>query len=142
MILIDTGPLVAILDRADNQHKTCVETAARLPRGPVLSTWPCFTEAMYLLESAGGWEYQSKLWLFRQSGKLKLHDATEAEMLRMADLMDTYQDRPMDLADASLVACAEATNRRDVFTLDSDFYIYRLGDGSMLNIVPATIPFA
>jgi len=50
--------------------------------------------------------------------------------------MEKYQDTPMDLADASLVAVAESLSIRDVFTLDSDFRIYRLADGSTLNIIP------
>jgi uncharacterized protein len=54
----------------------------------------------------------------------------------MADLMRTYRDLPMDLADASWVAAAEATGWRQVFTLDGHFRIYRLRDGSSLEVVP------
>ncbi len=44
----------------------------------------------------------------------------------MRTLMEQYRDTPMDLADASLVATAEALNLTRIFTIDSDFYIYRL----------------
>jgi predicted nucleic acid-binding protein len=54
----------------------------------------------------------------------------------METLMRQYRDRPMDLADASIVAAAEALATRDLFSLDSDFRIYRLSDDSTLNIVP------
>ena len=54
----------------------------------------------------------------------------------MAALMKKYQDRPMDLADASLIAIAESHSLRRVFTLDSDFHIYRLADGTALKAVP------
>ena len=53
----------------------------------------------------------------------------------MAELMEKYQDTPMDLADASLVAVAEDLSMRRVFTIDTDFYIYRLSDGSTLEII-------
>jgi hypothetical protein len=50
--------------------------------------------------------------------------------------MEKYQDTPMDLADASLVAIAESLSPHRVFTLDSDFQVYRLADGSALEILP------
>lgn len=54
----------------------------------------------------------------------------------MSNLMDTCQDTPMDLADASLVAVAESLNLQKIFSLDSHFYIYRLSNGSVLQVVP------
>ena len=54
----------------------------------------------------------------------------------MAALMDEYHDLPMDLADASLIAAAECLGVRQIFTLDSDFHIYRLADGSAMEVVP------
>lgn len=50
--------------------------------------------------------------------------------------MDRYRDVPMDLADASLVAIAEVLNQRQIFTLDRDFYIYRLCGNQSFEIVP------
>jgi predicted nucleic acid-binding protein len=54
----------------------------------------------------------------------------------MATLMEQYKDRPVDLADASLIVAAERLGARRIFTLDSDFYIYRLADSSTLICVP------
>jgi predicted nucleic acid-binding protein len=54
----------------------------------------------------------------------------------MQELMDKYRDRPMDLADASLVAAAEFLGCGDIFTLDGDFRIYRLKQGSAFNVIP------
>lgn len=54
----------------------------------------------------------------------------------MVELMEKYRDRPMDLADASLVAASEHLRMRRLFTLDNDFRIYRLTDGSTLDLVP------
>ncbi len=72
-----------------------------------MTTWPCFTETMYLLFQAGGYPAQTQLWQWRRTERLVTHDLTAGEVDRMAVLMDRYQDRPMDLADASLVAVAE-----------------------------------
>ena len=72
------------------------------------------------------------LW---SEGKLVLHDLTASELERMITLMAKYHDTPMDLADASLVAVAESLHLKDIFSFDSDFYIYRLANGSVLNIL-------
>ncbi|MBN2089237.1 PIN domain-containing protein [candidate division KSB1 bacterium] len=136
MILIDAGPIIALLDRHDNHHHECVEASKALAAEPLLTTWPCFTEAMYLLGAVGGYRFQIELWKFIEEQQLTLHDLTAIEIARMRELMEKYQDTPMDLADASIVTVAESHSIRDVFTLDSDFRIYRLADGSNLNIIP------
>ena len=135
MILTDTGPVVALLDADDLHHSLCTATARRLSAEVLLTTWPCFTEAMYLLGEVGGYRYQAALWNLRATGRLRLHDFTVAEADRMAVLMDKYKDTPMDLADASLVAVAESLSFRRIFSVDSDFYVYRLADGSALEII-------
>ena len=89
---------------------------------------------MYFL-SVGGYPKQLAFWQFWHSGKLTLHDLTASEVQRMAVLMEKYHDTPMDLADASLVAVAESRALPQIWTLDSDFYIYRLAHGSILEIL-------
>lgn len=135
MILTDTGPLVALLDVDDSHHTACVAAAQRLPSGPLLTTWPCFTEAMYLLGEVGGYPYQAALWNLRTTGRLGLLDLSREETDRMAALMEKYQDTPMDLADASLVVVAESRSLHRIFSVDKDFFIYRLSDGSALEVV-------
>ena len=136
MILTDAGVLVALLDADDPHHAICVATTRRLPAAPLLTSWVCFTEAMYLLGTVGGHRFQSALWRLRVSGRLLLHDLSSTEADRMEGLMAQYADTPMDLANASLVAIAESRSLRRVFTTDSDFYVYRLMDGSVLQVVP------
>ena len=135
MTLTDAGPLVALVNRNDPNHARCLVASARLPKGPLLTTWPCYTEAMYLCYRAGGYPAQAALWGLRAAGRLTFHDLTPAEADRMAVLMDKYRDTPMDVADASLVATAESLSLGRVFTVDSDFYVYRLADGSALEVV-------
>jgi predicted nucleic acid-binding protein len=134
-MLVDAGPLVALLDADDSQHRVCVEIAQRLPPTPLLTTWPCFTEAMYLLGEVGGYPYQAVLWQLRTGGRLVLLDLAQEEADTMAVLMAKYRDTPMDLADASLMAIAEHRPLRRLFTLDRDFFIYRLSDGTALEVV-------
>lgn len=136
MTLTDTGALVALLDEDDAKHAACAAALKRLPAAPLLTTWPCFTEAMYLLGAVGGYRYQATLWRLRSDGKLQLLDLSAPEIDRMVTLMEKYSDRPMDLADASLVVVAETGKHRRVFTVDSDFHVYRVRNGKPLQVVP------
>ncbi len=130
MILTDTGPLVALLDSADPHHAQCTESARTLGEEVMLTTWQCFTEAMYFLRRAGGHSHQADLWNLRRSRRLEIHLTTELETDRIEGLMRQYRDTPMAVADASLVAAAESLALRRVFTVDRGFFIYRLADGS------------
>lgn len=87
MTLTDAGPLIAMLDADDRHHAACLAAAGQLPPGPLLTTWICFTEAMYLLGSVGGYRYQAALWALRSAERLVLHDLTATEGDRMAALM-------------------------------------------------------
>ncbi len=136
MILTDTGVLIALLDADDNQHAACSTALKRLPAEPLLTTWPCFTEAMYLLGAVGGCRYQATPWNLRSARRLVLHDLTAAEADRMAALMDKYSDTPMDLADASLVAAAETLGLAQIFSLDSHFHVYRIHGKQSFQVVP------
>ena len=135
MTLTDTGPLVALLNENDNGYESCRLVLPTL-RAPLLTTWPCFTEAMYLLGKGIGYPAQRELWSYATDGLLVFHSLTEAEWERMRDLMERYQDAPMDLADASIVAVAESLALHRVFTLDRHFYAYRTQDGQALEVVP------
>lgn len=135
MILTDAGPLVAIIDRDDPDHNACVAALATL-RGPMVTTWPAFTEAMYLL-GRGGWTPQSHLWRLLLSGRLEIADPAEGSASRLAELMERYKDHSMDLADACLVALAESRGTRHIFTLDrNDFQSYRMRDRKRFEVIP------
>ena len=73
------------------------------------------------------------------AGILRLHVPSDEETLRTLELMKMYRDKPMDLADASLVALAETEGYTRIFSIDSDFYVYRLADGSALEVVPGPL---
>jgi uncharacterized protein len=126
MILCDAGPLVALIDEGDENHARCLTTLQRMPAGRLVTTWPCLTEAMYLLGRRGGFLPQDELWSFVENGPVVLDQPASGEKDRMRGLMRQYHDLPMDLADASLVAAAERLGVRQVFTVDHHFQAYRI----------------
>lgn len=136
MTLGDTGPFVALIDEDDPHHGKCVQALNSLPPDPLIMTWPCLTEAMYLLGRAGRYPAQKKLWSYFQTGLVTIHIGSEAELQRMQVLMEQYRDTPMDLADASLVAAAETLGVRRIFTLDRHFYAYRIEGMTPFEVVP------
>lgn len=136
MTLVDAGPLVGLIDKGQGEiHHKCVAAAQALV-GPLVTTWACFAEAMYLLGRLRGWEGQRALWSYVLTGALILQSPATDEIERMESLMEKYQDTPMDLADASLVAAAESLGLNHIFTLDSDFYVYRIHDKDPFIVVP------
>lgn len=139
MILTDAGPFVAILDRGESHHRLCVACLEELA-GPMLTTWPAFTEAMYLLGEAGGWVAQNALWTLVEQGDVVIAASGAEQTERMRSLMEKYRDLPMDLADASLVAIAEERRLRDIFTLDhTDFQIYRIRGRQTFRLWPRSL---
>jgi predicted nucleic acid-binding protein len=102
-----------------------------------VTTWPAFTEAMFLLGRAGGSAGHDRLWRLVLSRRLELVDLSRSAVQRGAELMAKYADLPMALADATLVALAEERGDPRVFTLDSHFRVYRLHGRRRFEIVPA-----
>ncbi|MCE2486813.1 MAG: PIN domain-containing protein [Desulfurellaceae bacterium] len=138
MTLIDAGPLIALIDRGEPEHEACVACLARLT-GPFLTTWPPFTEAMYLLGEAGGWRAQEALWIMLDQSDLQVIFQGPEHFQRIRALMQKYTDRPMDLADASLVCLAEQRGIQDIFTLDRrDFLTYRFAGRRPFRLWPET----
>lgn len=136
MILTDAGPLVAILDRGEPQHRACVDCLSRLT-GPMLTTWPAFTEAMNLLGDAAGWTAQGALWKLVSAGDVEIVLQGREPAMRMTALMHKYRDRPMDLADASLVVLAEERGLKEIFTLErADFTTYRIHGRTCFRLWP------
>jgi predicted nucleic acid-binding protein len=133
--LTDAGPLIAIIDADEPDHDACLQALDELTL-PLVTTWPAFTEAMYLLAKAGGIGAQNALWKLVQTGRLVIAELSESVLDRSARLMDQYSDNPMDLAAATLVALAEEQGQRRVFTLDDDFRVYRIRGRQHFETIP------
>jgi predicted nucleic acid-binding protein len=133
-ILVDAGPLVALLHRDDQHHQDCVEALTRI-RDPLVTVWPAFTEAMYLLNFS--WRAQDALWELVSEETIRLLPVEADDHRRMRDLMKKYRMLPMDLADAALVAVAERERIRRIFTIDRrDYSLYRPAKLGKFTIVP------
>jgi predicted nucleic acid-binding protein len=133
MILVDAGPLVAVIDADDRHHDACVKTLKEI-RPPLVTVWPVVVEAMYLLSE---FRAQDALWQMILRGVLVIEQLDARDLGRARDLMAKYRDLPMDLADAALVAIAERLRCRRVFTLDrKDFRVYRAKGFKDFEILP------
>lgn len=127
MILVDTGPLVALFDPVDGSHRHCVQILARIEE-PLCTTVPVLTEAFHLLSP--GSKGSQLLMEFVNARGVALWYLDDITLTRSFELMVRYADHPMDLADASLVVLAETLRLRKVFTVDrGDFATYRIQRG-------------
>lgn len=133
-VLVDTGPLVAIMSRTDEHHKICLETLYNLP-GPMFSCWPVITEAAWLLRGEAGAVPQ--LLDSISEGLLEFLALQSAESAQIAKLMEQYKDLRPQLADAALVYLAERDDFDLIFTLDRrDFSVYQRGRKHAFRIIP------
>jgi predicted nucleic acid-binding protein len=130
--LVDAGPLIALVLRGDQDHAACVEIAARLPK-PLATTWPVLTEVTHVV---GGYREQDAILEMVERGALELLPLDAADMPRIRALMRKYKSQPMDLADATLVRTAERDGLYQIFSLDRDFRVYRLGRGRPFTVIP------
>ena len=137
MILVDTGPLVALFDRSDAEHDRC-KRALKILREPLKTTIPVLTEAFYVLEPES--RESDRLRDFIERHGLSIWFFDDGSLNRAFELMELYADHPMDLADASLVVAAESLGTRKVFTVDrKHFETYRVRRGHRhypMEIVP------
>ena len=119
--LCDTGPLVALCDKASTAHGICRE-ALQGHSGRLLTTWAVLTEAMHLVKHPANREV---LWDFISRDGVELASEDRNDLPRINWYMTKYSDLPMDFADATLVVVGERLHIRVVFTLDHDFHVYR-----------------
>jgi hypothetical protein len=133
-VLVDAGPLIALLDRSDGHHQEVAEALKKI-QDPLVSVWPVLVEAMSLLSFS--WRAQKALWEMVETGAVQLLQLDQADIAAMKNLMEKYQDLPMDMADAALVRIAEREGIRRVLTLDQrDFSVYRLSRKGSFALLP------
>lgn len=127
--IVDTGPLVALLDRSDPLHDWAVRTLTPLP-APWIVCEAVLTEASLFLGSS---EALREAW---RVGELVVGLEAEAHRARIAALLTKYP--PMDFADACVVMLAELHDPATVVTIDRrDFTRYRIfGRRAIRTIMP------
>jgi uncharacterized protein len=121
-VIVDTGPIVALLD-ADDQHHAWVKAQFARLRPPLITCEAVLTESCFLIARGGGGA--SAVIQLAERGVLSVAQLFDAEAASVARLMRRYENVPMSLADACLVRLIELTSQSTLFTLDSDFEIYR-----------------
>ena len=114
MILIDAGPLVALVDADDQFHAECSAAFRTLRRQPMGTAWPVLTEVMHFLEDLP--KAQDNVWEMIVRGIVEILPLGPDDVTRIRELMQKYSDRPMDLADAALIrVCGTGQRRPPVF---------------------------
>ncbi|WP_454063679.1 type II toxin-antitoxin system VapC family toxin [Candidatus Nitrospira salsa] len=132
--LIDTGPFVALLDRDDHWHASCVEAFSKLQL-PLATTTAVLAELFHFLDDHP--QRIADAWRMVRSGAITVLPMTNDDMPALERLMKQYADRPMDFADATLVHLAKRESLSTIFTIDhNDFETYRINGKRKFQIVP------
>ncbi len=136
--LIDSGAIVAMLDRTDPWHRLCQNAFLQLHL-PLLTSEAVLTEVFHFVGEA-----QSKMetaWKFVRSGALVLGKIGHEELPQVHALMSRYWDRPMDFADATLVHLAKRESISAILTIDhDDFAAYRISGKRPFKVLPLDHP--
>ena len=131
-VILDTGPLVAFLKQDESYHAWSVEQFQQIER-PLVTCEAVISEACFLLGQAPAGV--QKIYAFLERGDLVLDFTLPANLQRVFNLMHTYRDVPMSLADACLVCMAENVPDSRVFTLDRDFQVYRQHRHQLISVI-------
>jgi predicted nucleic acid-binding protein len=135
-VILDTGPLVALLDARDRHHGWAVAQWGDI-EPPLLTCESVISEACFLLDQTRAGSAAIFEMLLRQAIALSFH--LEEHLKEVQELRAKYSDVPMSVADASLVRMAERLSRSAVLTLDSDFKVYRKHGRRVIPLIlPAT----
>jgi predicted nucleic acid-binding protein len=137
-VLLDTGPLVALIDKRDQYHSWATTTVATLPP-PFLTCESVISEACFLLGRVTNGK--NAVVGMVKAGHLKISFDLEAEINRVGELLIRYQSVPMSLADACLVRMSEQFSESAVLTLDNDFTVYRRNTNQIIPVImPESTP--
>jgi len=133
--LIDTGAIIALVDRNDRRHGPCRAALVHLQL-PLATSAAVLAELFHLVEANP--REAAAAWTFMRSGAVTVLPIDDDDMVALQGLMARYADRPMDFADATLVHLAEREGLTTVFTVDhADFETYRIGGRGRFRILPA-----
>ena len=136
--LVDTGAIVALVNKADRHHAAAVEWFSHF-RGVLLTTEAVVTETAYVLAASRPHQRAALLWLDRAhaAGLLEVHPVQSYAAIEA--ILARYAQLPCDYADATLIALAESRRLNVIATVDQrDFSVYRLGRRKRFRIVLGT----
>jgi len=124
-VIVDTGPIVAVLNRRDHAHGKAMVFFDDFT-GVAFTTWAVVTESWHLLPV----HRRDRLLTWLKLGGVRIAHVAEDDLERVHELVRRYRDRPMALADATLIWLAERERFTDIVTLDSGFDSYRTASGA------------
>ena len=136
LVIVDTGPLVALLNRQDTHHAWVVQQLADI-QPPMLTCEAVLAEATYLTRAVP----QARAALIEMLGEgfLNIGMALAEQHRAILMLVRRYHDVPMSLADACLVRLAELYPQSPLLTLDSDFAVYRKNGRQVISTICPSI---
>jgi predicted nucleic acid-binding protein len=132
-VLLDTGPLVALIDKTDSRHSEAMSFFGQCSP-PFITSEAVITEACYLVGKGGSVGAQ-KIIELGTKGLYQIPFAMKDHWLLLESLMEKYRDVSISLADACLIRCAEIHNEPRILTFDSDFEFYRWGRNKKFEIL-------
>ena len=131
-VILDTSPLVALINKRDNYHEWSKQQWAMI-KPPLLTCEAVITESFFLLRNTYGGQEKILQLLERQA--ITIDFDLKNELIEIQRLLTIYKSVPVSLADACLVRMAELQSNSSVFTLDSDFQIYRKNRHEIIDII-------
>lgn len=132
-ILLDTGVIVALLDRSEKLHRQCAEAVRKLV-APLITCEAVMAESCYLVRNLPG--APEAIIANVSEGIFQIPFQLSREAVGVRSILRRYQDRAIDLADACLIHLANEFETGDIFTLDRDFQIYRWGRNKGFRLLP------
>jgi predicted nucleic acid-binding protein len=132
-VLLDSGVIVALLDRSERLHSNCAEAIREL-EAPLITCEAVIAESCYLLRNLGG--APDAVIENVAEGIFQLPFQFSYEAAGVRQILRKYRDRKIDLADACLIRLADEFETADILTLDKDFEIYRWGKKKPFHILP------
>ena len=121
-LLVDAGPLIALFDKHDQHHQRVIKQAKRFDE-IMATTWPVITEVSHMLDFHIRAQLDFLEWI--SVGGLEIHSLATTDIDRILELTETYQNVPMDLADASLIVLSEHLRTHRILSIDSDFHVFQ-----------------
>lgn len=132
-VLVDTGPLVALLNAGDRRHASVARQLALL-QPPFITCEAVLAEATHLVRNLPGG--RAALLEMVDEGFLSVGLQISAQSAELLTLVKRYASVPMSLADACMVRLAELNPRSPVWTFDSDFVVYRKNGRHVIALIP------
>ena len=131
-IIVDAGPLVALLNSRDKHHAWVAQQLGDI-QPPMLTCEAVLAEATYLTRTVPS--ARAALIEMLGDGFLSIGMALADQHSAILAMIRRYTDVPMSLADACLVRLAELYPQSPVLTLDSDFVIYRKNGRQVIQVI-------